>query len=285
MRPDARTGAQATAGGAAFDALALDYDEAFSATALGRALRRRVHEHLSVRFQAGQRWLDLGCGTGEDALWLASQGASLVLALDASPAMAAITRAKAGAQGWAPDRLRCEVLDLADPEALPALAEGTRFDGVLANFGVLNCLPEAGRLAASLASLLAPGGRFTAVPMGPTCLWEWVDAIASSRPRRISRRYVSRSFRTATGTSPLWYPTPRGLALALAPDLVPIGRPQPLGLLLPPTDAVAWLRSRPHLLDRLARIEASLTRAWPLAWLSDHYVMDFRARSGLTPAG
>jgi len=53
---------------ATFDAVASGYDAAFTERTLGRMLRAAVRERLP--FAAGDRVLELGCGTGEDAIWL-----------------------------------------------------------------------------------------------------------------------------------------------------------------------------------------------------------------------
>ena len=49
-------------------------------------------------FQPGDQVLELGCGTGEDAIWLAKRGVR-VLATDGSPAMLEATARKAQAEG------------------------------------------------------------------------------------------------------------------------------------------------------------------------------------------
>ncbi|MFN8447316.1 MAG: class I SAM-dependent methyltransferase [Anaerolineae bacterium] len=91
--------------------------------------------------------LELGCGTGEDALYLAGRGVR-VTATDASPAMLAVARAKTADQPL----VFVQPLDL---NALPA--DFPAFDGVFANFGVLNCLTDWRPLAAWLAQRIPPG--------------------------------------------------------------------------------------------------------------------------------
>jgi ubiquinone/menaquinone biosynthesis C-methylase UbiE len=62
----------------AFDAIAQNYDRIFTHSILGKAQRLLVHEALRGYFRSGQRVLDLNCGTGEDAIHLASTGVSVV---------------------------------------------------------------------------------------------------------------------------------------------------------------------------------------------------------------
>jgi SAM-dependent methyltransferase len=99
-----------------FDAAAPTYDTTFTGTRLGRWLRGLVRERLGELFAAGDHVLELGCGTGEDAVWLARRGV-LVTATDASPGMLAVARAKAEAAGVA-ERIRFAQLDLraAEPQ-------------------------------------------------------------------------------------------------------------------------------------------------------------------------
>ncbi len=278
--------------GAPFDAIAPRYDGLFSSSALGLALRRSVHRRIAPLLRPGQRWLDLGCGTGEDAVWLAAQGIQVV-GIDRSPAMLALAAAKAREAGFDADQAQFVVADLGANGSLAFLevsaARGgapLRFDGALANFGVINCLPQPRALASELGRLLAPDGVFVAVPMGPVCLWEAVDALLTLRPARLVRRLRATSFMTSSGRSALWYPTPASLGAALAPFLRPTGTSRPLGFALPPTDAAGWLRSRPRLVAAAASMDETLANLPALAWLSDHYVTTFAlAGSPATGAG
>ena len=95
--------------------------------------------------------LDAGCGTGENALYLAARG-HRVLGVDV--AAAAIERAagKAADRGLPAEFLLADALDLA--------ALDRTFDTVL-DVGLFHTLDDAERLryAASLGTVLGPGGR------------------------------------------------------------------------------------------------------------------------------
>ena len=84
----------------AFDALAPEFDAAFAEWASVAAQRRAVRRALLAAFPPGVRLLELGAGTGEDALFLASEGRR-VHATDGAPAMVALAREKARAHGLA----------------------------------------------------------------------------------------------------------------------------------------------------------------------------------------
>ena len=55
----------------AFDSLAAKYDDLFTRSVIGRAQRGAVWEALVDRFEPGAHILELNCGTGEDAVYLA----------------------------------------------------------------------------------------------------------------------------------------------------------------------------------------------------------------------
>ena len=69
-----------------FDQMAKEYDEVFTRSMIGRTQRNAVWSVATEVFPRGSHVLELNCGTGEDALFLARNGVS-VTACDASPEM------------------------------------------------------------------------------------------------------------------------------------------------------------------------------------------------------
>src|SRR5579872_1782567 len=74
-----------------FDALAARYDEMWTNSTIGRLQRDAVWQRLNGLFECGESVLDVGCGTGEDALHFISLGMR-VRGIDASPEMIRIAR-------------------------------------------------------------------------------------------------------------------------------------------------------------------------------------------------
>src|SRR5579863_1932910 len=75
---------------APFDAIAERYDETFTTSKIGKAQRSSVWKELEKAFRPGDRVLEIGCGTGVDACFLAERGVTVV-ACDSSPRMIAVT--------------------------------------------------------------------------------------------------------------------------------------------------------------------------------------------------
>ena len=119
----------------AFDSVAADYDGPKGNNALIQRMRETVWRKLTDTCPPGARLLDLGCGTGIDALELARRGYTM-LATDWSPQMVERTRARAAAAGLT-DRVAAAHIGLQELDRL----HGEQFDGIYSNFGPLNCAP------------------------------------------------------------------------------------------------------------------------------------------------
>ncbi len=247
-----------------FDDLAADYDRSFTRSACGMTLRAMVWERLPRVFGTRHRILEIGCGTGEDAVHLARAG-HRVVATDASEEMIRIARLKAISAGCA-DRIDFHAMPI---EALHTLPREQRFDGVFSNFGAINCVADVRRLAHSLATRLERGAPLMFVVMGRHVPWEWAWYLAHGDRQRAFRR-LDRAGTRWRGLT-IHYPTPPELAGALAPEFV-TRRRSALGFALPPSYAARWLDSRPRVLSALAGIERLMQRV--TAGLADHYVLE-----------
>ncbi|MDE1150334.1 MAG: class I SAM-dependent methyltransferase [Azospirillaceae bacterium] len=262
---------------AAFDRFADDYDAGFAHSIPGRWLRHAVWHQVGAHVRPGMRVLDLGCGTGEDALWLAHAGAR-VTAADGSPAMLRVTVDKAARAGLA-DRIVPRQVDLNAPGDLFLADGGGPYDVVLSNFGALNCALDLAPLARALGRAVAPGGVLALVVMGRFCAWE--TAWHGARLHRTAvRRWLGRATADIGGTTiPIRYWTPGDVARAFAPafDAMSV---HPVGLFLPPSDLFTGLVRNPRRLTRLMRWERRVGASTALAGLADHHLTLLRHVQG-----
>jgi SAM-dependent methyltransferase len=258
----------------AFDPLALTYDNAFTNTAIGRYLRGRVHARLDRLFSAEDSVLELGCGTGEDALRLAKRGVR-VLATDASEAMLTATRAKTAAEPL----VTVAHLDLANLSPQSSVLKPQSFSGAFSNFGPLNCLGDWKPLAEWLAGYVKPGGRVAFGVMSPFCVWEPLWHGLHGDFRTATRRWRRNTHFQIGDSAPVQvhYPTIRRLTRDFAPRFERT-HIEPLSLFLPPSDVFGAVEKRPRLLRTLTSLEERFARyAW-LAPFADHYWIEFRRR-------
>jgi SAM-dependent methyltransferase len=254
----------------AFDSVADRFDERFGAWASVAAQRRAVRAALARDFPVGARLVEIGGGTGEDALWLAERGREVLLT-DASPAMVRLAAAKLRGQAGA----RAEVAPAEGLEALAARhAERGLFDGAYSNFAALNCVTDLAAFGRGLARLLRPGAPALLVVFGVVCPGEMVVEGLRGRPgnmfRRLSRRDVAA--RLNKQDFMVRYHRPAEIARALSPWFAPAGR-RGVGVFVPPSAAEPWISRHPKLLGGLEGLDRAFSR--PLADLGDHVLHRF----------
>lgn len=257
----------------AFDVLATTYDADFTGTPIARYLRGITQKRLAQSFAAGSHVLELGCGTGEDALWLAQRGVN-VTATDSSTGMLTTAQAKCAAE----PRVQLAALNLANlPSTKSDDLLARQFDGVYSNFGPLNCLTEWRTLAAWLAQRLRPGGMAAFGIMSPLCLWEPLWYGLHGDWHTATRRLHGKTTFHISGSDeviPIAYPTVQALTNQFAPyfqrQMV-----RGLGLFLPPTAVYGAVEKRPRLLKTLIGLENRFGAIRQLALLADHYWIEF----------
>jgi SAM-dependent methyltransferase len=252
--------------GQAFDAVAAAYDGQFTQTRIGMAMRRVVWARCAARFGPGLRILEMNCGTGEDARWLATQGMQ-VLATDISAGMVDVARRKLSGL---PENAAVEFRVLAWERL--AWLDVPPFDGMLSNFGGLNCVADLHAAAEALAAALRPGAVAILCIMGPHVPWEWLWFLARGRPGSAFRR-LRRDCEWA-GIA-LRYPSITTTVAAFAPRFRLL-RAGAIGALLPPPYSEGALARYPRLLTTLERLERRLESRWPLPQLADHYLLELQ---------
>jgi SAM-dependent methyltransferase len=249
----------------AFDHIAARYDAEATDALISRWLRERVWAWLADMFRPGDHVLEIGCGTGEDAVWLALRGVHIT-ATDASPQMLDLTRQKAEAAGVSA-LVSTRLLDLNDAAtwALPP------HDGAFSNYGALNCVGDWRDLGAALGRIVRPGGRVGFVVMGPFCLWETLWHGLHGDLHTATRRWRGRSVATVGGVSfPVHYPTPGRFSRDLGAAFMR-QRVMGVGVALPPSDVYGVIGKRVALARLLRRVERVLAPYPPFRYAADHF--------------
>jgi len=125
--------APADLGATAYDELADRYDRIPVENRINRLMRRASLARIVSTFPPGSRILEVGCGTGDEALALAARGVQVV-AIDASREMIRVARAKADRRGMDGH------VEFREGHArdLPSLRDslGAPFDGGYASFSL-----------------------------------------------------------------------------------------------------------------------------------------------------
>lgn len=146
---------------ALFDRAAKDYD-AWYEDGLGKLVDQAERTLVKKMFKpSGGRILEVGCGTGQYALWLAAQGYDLT-AVDVSSAMLAQARAKLAKRGLRATWYEADIRDI--QKRLGS------YHGILA-VTALEFIPDPAQLLAALFEHLAPGGCLVVGFIGGGSAW------------------------------------------------------------------------------------------------------------------
>jgi ubiquinone/menaquinone biosynthesis C-methylase UbiE len=239
---------------AAFDAIAENYDAVWTTTPTGRVQREAVWRWVDPLFFAGDCILDVGCGTGADALHFEQRGVS-VHGVDASAAMVRIARAK----GVKAEQLTVDNLD--------RLTE--TYDGAISNFGVLNCVERLDRTGANLRRLIRFRGLLAICVMGPFCLWETCHFLRRGNLRTACRRWMGTAVPSSLGVC-VEYPSIRKITAAF--NGFRLLSWHGIGLFAPPSYVKDVSASS---IEHLATVDRQVAH-WPgLRMLCDHRLLIF----------
>jgi SAM-dependent methyltransferase len=239
----------------AFDRIAPGYDDDWTRSPAGRLQREAVRRELGVVFLSGDRVLDIGCGTGEDAVWLAQRGVQM-RAIDPSPEMVRLARAKG---------IEASVGEIGDAAGV--------FDGVLSNFAAMNCIENPATLRTPLAHLVKRGGHLALCVFGKFCVWETAWHLLHLDARRATRRWRGKSHSASIGID-VYYPSVARIARALAPEFVLL-RTAGVGLLVPPS----YVTGLPEaVVEAAGALDKACAHLPGFRSLCDHRLLIFRRR-------
>lgn len=256
---------------AAFDSVAADYDGPRGNNVLIQRMRTTMWRQLERRFAREAHLIDLGCGTGIDAVHLAGSGRT-VLATDWSPLMVERTAQRA-AQAQVGDRVRARCLGAHELAQL----DGT-YDGAYSNFGPLNCVPDLQELAGQCRRLLRSGGLLVFSVIGRVCPWEYLY-YRWRRPERARIRGAAGPVAVNMNRHTIWTSYYRPLEFYRCFEReFELLEYRGLSLFLPPPYLVDWYQRHPRLGAILGRLDDA-TGHWPLLRnAGDHFLIVMRRR-------
>lgn len=257
----------------AFDRVANDYDGPTGNNYLIQRMRAELWDTVTSNLPTGSRLLDLGCGTGIDAVYFGSRGYEVV-ATDWSSEMCA----RAG------DRIerqelhsRVTVRELGIHQL--SRLEGEKFDAVYSNLGALNCVLSTDRLESDVIRLLNSGGRVVASVIGRFCPWEVGYYLGKRRPKEALRRARWSPVGVPLNGGTVWtrYYSPREFYRLFARNFRLVSY-RSLSLFVPPPYLIKLYDRLGLGADVLAYLDQHLGRLPLLRNSGDHFLMVLERR-------
>jgi len=270
-----------------FDDLAPTYDKDIAANEVTIRMRKIFRKALLEAFHPGRRVIEIGCGTGIDALWLAEQGIDVV-ATDISQGMVDRVTEKARAMALG-SKLICRKLAAKDVGLLGQEFGSESFDGAYSHAGALNMEPELARVPAQLRPLLRETSPFVCSVINRTSLFEVLFYLGVLRPRKAFRRLgnpvpipISRSGPLQRYVVPSRFYTPSETRRLFEAHFV-LTRLQAMELFLPPANLTREYSFLKPIFAPLEALETQLSTRRPWNEWGHHTIFVFRRRE-LPPA-
>jgi SAM-dependent methyltransferase len=259
---------------AAFDSVAASYDGPKGNNELIQQMRREMWRWLDASFPEKSHLLDLGCGTGLDAVRMAEHG-HRVLATDWSPRMVERTQGRA-AEANVSDKVRAATIGAQD---LGRIEGSAIFDGAYSNLGALNCLPDLTPVSRECSRLIKPRGRLVFTVIGRWCPWEIGHYGSRNDWARVRVRLTRHVTPVGMNGHTVWtrYWTPMELYRRFAREFVLV-HCRALCLFAPPP-YMTWMKDRHAAwFERLWRWDRRFG-GWPLLRsLGDHFLIVMERR-------
>ena len=256
-----------------FDAAAQHYDASFTDTLIGKLQRDLVYNRLSCLLSNSKTTsvLEVNCGTGADALWLAEKGFK-VMATDISSAMIEVAKTKENPNSVA--------FNQADINKIEQYFGSEKFDLIFSNFGGLNCLSEMELrfFFKNAANLLTENGLLILVIMPRNTLWEHLYFCLKGKFQTAFRRHRESVIANVDGEKvTTYYYNPKEI-LPLAERYFKFEQQNPIGFFVPPSYLEPFFKNKPRWAKFLAGLEQKITRFSFLAKYADHYLIAFNKK-------
>lgn len=256
-------------GSSSFDYLAQNYDSDFTFSKIGVLQRKNVWKWVSkiIANKKEINILEINCGTGEDALWLASRG-HVVTGTDISKQMILVAQQKAQQKKVNIKFFACSFADLENN------FKTQKFDLIFSNFGGLNCANEAelSKLNTDFHHLLKPNGLFILVLLGKKCFLEKLYFFLRLDFKKMNRRKQEVSaYLSPNNYVTTWYYTHQEITKIFSSFQSKLRKP--IGLFIPPSYLEPLIKKAKPILPIIKCFETLFSGIGLLANYGDHILI------------
>ncbi|MFC4721295.1 methyltransferase domain-containing protein [Geojedonia litorea] len=256
-----------------FDLAAKDYDRSFTNSKIGKYQRKLVYDYFLRTIDNNKKLdiLEVNCGTGEDAIWLAKQGHK-VLATDISEAMLHTAQNKTNLSN-----LNFQLLNLNN---LDKIESSKKYDLIFSNFGGLNCISSEKliKFFSNSRNKLNEQGKIVCVIMPKNCIWDNIYLFFKGKCKLLFRRNNNNAVNVSVHGHLVstWYYNPMELE-SFANDYFDVENYAPIGLFVPPSYLESFFSNKKFILGVLAWLDNHM-KFKRLSKFADHFIITFKAK-------
>ena len=251
-----------------FDKAAQNYDTTFTNSVIGKLQRDLVYHQFSkvISEHLPKTILEINCGTGEDAIWLAKQNFDVV-ATDISSTMIKIAKSKSVLENL--------TFIQTDINQIATDFSPKNFDLIFSNFGGLNCLSlsEMTAFFKNVTQILSAKGHLVLVIMPKSTLWEqcyFLLKLDFKNAFRRKRKYAIADINGEKVTT--YYYNPKHIVNLATTNFV-VKQINPIGFIVPPSYLEPFLKNKPRLISFLNAFEQQIKNQSWLSKYADHYLI------------
>ncbi|MBE2217356.1 MAG: methyltransferase domain-containing protein [Ignavibacteria bacterium] len=240
------------------------YDELLQKNRFSVILRSLFQKILSEYGPGGKTVLDLGCGTGDDALFISESGA-VVTAVDISQNMldAAQNKSRASIGGKNIRFVKSDIERFLNDN-------NTKYDLLISNFDAINYIEDIPAFSNGAACALKPGGSLIITVLNKVCLSEFFYSLLTFR---FSRAYWALLNRNKYLVNGLWLRSPGEMKKLLAENFTLVSATG-VGIFIPPHNLEGMYGKISFLLPALLQAEKLGRRNRFFCNFSDHYIIE-----------
>lgn len=251
-----------------FSIISHQYEELEKTSGLINWMRNRVRLHLLKQLPKKASILEVNCGTGIDAVFLAKNGYQ-VYATDIAKGMIDYVKNKITKDNLS-DNLSCQLLSFTELEKLKL----KKINHIFSNFGGLNCSSEQELQTVfnSFNDLLLSKGKITLVIMPKVCLWEFAKIFKGNKTafRRLKKEGVLANIEGEK--VPTYYHSAKKIKQLLTPNFTDF-KIENICFLGPTGNRVNFTKKHPLLFRFLTKFDAISNKVPLLRGFGDYYII------------
>ena len=257
----------------AFDSAAASFDEDDMQNGILQWMRKVVYRVYLDNFPKNSKLLELNAGTGIDAVFLSRHDIK-VLATDISPKMLAVLDEKIKKNS-----LENKIRTMLKPFGEINEIEENDFDGIISNFGGLNCIPDFTKLSTDLYHKLKPGGKFIAVVINKICPWEIFYYLLKFDKKIAFRRFTKGGLDASLNGEKIrtFYFTPKEFAKYFKNEFVR-EKIYSHGLYTPPPYLLGIYNKLKPIVKAFMKIDEITKGIFPFNRFGDHFIIVMRKK-------
>jgi ubiquinone/menaquinone biosynthesis C-methylase UbiE len=244
------------------------YDDDLARGHLAVKIREHLQKKLAKNFKKEEHILEIGCGTGTDAIFIAEKGI-FVTAIDPSKKMLEIAKRKVTDSGTG---THIELINVRGEDIIKL--QNQVFTGAYSNFNALNHLEDLKKFSMDLASILQPKSKVYIVMLNKMCFIESFMHLLLLKPILAYKKLTDRQA-TLSVKLKLFFPRRVKEIFSAHFDTVSITG---FGIFIPPDNFSRLYRRLKVFFNIAGLFEVIISSVYPFYSFCDHYLIEMEKR-------